>query len=162
VLGESRRARVWRLSAQTANTAEHLEVYCEILGIKVGRSWPVDPRLEPDEIGFVDLPGVNWRDGRAVRTLAAQLERLGRPRVHLVVNGAYENSLLLRQAQALAPLGVEDLLVTHLDEEARWGRIWNLVLGTNCGIRFLSAGQNVPGDFLAGSPEALLGRQFPV
>jgi flagellar biosynthesis GTPase FlhF len=53
------------------------------------------------------------------------------------------------------------LIITHLDEESRWGKLWNLVLGTNYPIRWLSTGQNIPGDFCAATAETLLARQFP-
>jgi flagellar biosynthesis GTPase FlhF len=56
---------------------------------------------------------------------------------------------------------VADVIVTHLDEESRWGKVWNLALGTNCPVRFLSSGQNIPGDFILSSPEKIFLRQFP-
>src|ERR1700722_14840773 len=39
VLMEGRTARVWRLDGATANTAESLSVYCEILGVPSERAW---------------------------------------------------------------------------------------------------------------------------
>jgi flagellar biosynthesis GTPase FlhF len=45
-------------------------------------------------------------------------------------------------------------------EQTRWGKLWNLVLGTNFSIRFLSAGQNVPGEWTPATPEQILARQF--
>jgi flagellar biosynthesis GTPase FlhF len=78
------------------------------------------------------------------------------PQIHLVLNAAYEASGLLAQTAAFARWPVADLICTHLDEEARWGKLWNLVLGTKFALGFLSAGQNVPGDFQAASLERLL------
>jgi flagellar biosynthesis GTPase FlhF len=69
--------------------------------------------------------------------------------------------LLLKQVEAFSCLPLADLIFTHLDEEARTGKLWNLVLETNVAIGFLSAGQNVPGDFRAASAELLLPRQWP-
>lgn len=163
VLQEGRPARVWRLDGSIANTAESLGVYCDVLGVPLERSWPAngDADDEPETVRFVDLPGVDWRNPAAIRGLAGDLRRFPRAQVHLVLNGAYETSLLLRQVRAFAGLPVNDLIVTHLDEEARWGRVWNLVLGTNYSVRFLSAGQNVPGEFFAATAEAILQRQFP-
>ena len=63
-------------------------------------------------------------------------------------------------ARAFGALAVEDLILTHLDEEKRWGKVWNMALGTNFPLRFLSAGQNIPGDFHQASPELLFSRQF--
>jgi flagellar biosynthesis GTPase FlhF len=63
--------------------------------------------------------------------------------------------------RAFSKLPITDLIVTHLDEETRWGKVWNLALGTNFPVHFLSSGQNIPGDFIAASAEQLFSRQFP-
>jgi flagellar biosynthesis protein FlhF len=160
VLVEGRVARVWRLDGATANMAESLSVYCDILGVPGERTWTGAAAVAED-VGFIDLPGVDWRNPLALKELAGQLRQFGSPRVHLVLNGAYDISVLLAQVRAFSTLPVEDLVITHLDEEPRWGKIWNLVLGANYPIRHFGTGQNIPGDFCEASPEAVLLRQFP-
>ncbi len=145
-------ARVWRLDGRTANMAEALNLYGEVLGVPVERSWPKAP-APAEELQFVDLPGVNWRDSGAVRELGERVSAAGPAQLHLVLNAAYETRLLLAQAEAFAELPVTDLLFTHLDEEPRWGKLWNFVFGTNCALGHLSAGQSVPGEFLRATPE---------
>jgi len=157
---EGRSAHVWRLDASTANTAESLSVYCEILGVPTDRTWGGAEAVDAD-LRFVDLPGVDWRNSNAIHELKRLIEGLGQCRVHLVLNAAYEVPLLLAQARAFSALPVDDMILTHLDEEPRWGKIWNVVLGTNYPVRFLSSAQNVPGDFLPATPERILTRQFP-
>lgn len=159
-LVEGRSAHVWRLDAATANTAEALSVYCEILGVPAERTWSGADGLSED-LNFIDLPGVDWRSSGALHDVKQMLENFGACRVHLVLNAAYEVPLLLAQARAFSVLPIDDLILTHLDEEPRWGKIWNVVLGTNYPVRFLSAAQNVPGEFLAATPERILTRQFP-
>jgi flagellar biosynthesis GTPase FlhF len=153
-------ARVWRLDGRTANAAESLSVHGEILGVPVERSWMGGGSDE--QIGFIDLPGVAWSNGAALHELAEQVKQFSAAHVHLVLNAAYESAQLLAQARAFAILPVADLIVTHLDEETRWGKLWNLVLGTDYPIRYLAAGQNIPGDFTEASAEHLLARHFPV
>jgi len=157
---EGRSAHVWRLDASTANTAEALSVYCEILGVPTDRTWAGAEAVDAD-LRFVDLPGVDWRNSNAIHEVKRLIEGLGPCRVHLVLNAAYEVPLLLAQARAFSALPVHDMILTHLDEEPRWGKIWNVVLGTNYPVRFLSSAQNVPGDFLPATPERILTRQFP-
>jgi flagellar biosynthesis protein FlhF len=159
-LVEGRSAQVWRLDAATANTAEALSVYCEILGVPAERTWGGVEGLGAD-LNFIDLPGVDWRSSGALQEVKRTIEAFGPCRVHLVLNAAYEVPLLLAQARAFSVLPIDDLILTHLDEEPRWGKIWNIVLGTNYPVRFLSAAQNVPGEFLAATPERILARQFP-
>lgn len=160
-LVEKRLARVWRLDGATANMAESLSVYCEILGVRLDRTWQTGDGLTTEDIGFIDLPGVDWRNPIAVKELGGKIKQLGQPQVHLVLNGAYDVSVLLEQTRAFSALPVEDITVTHLDEETRWGKLWNLALGTNYAIRHLSTGQNIPGDFSEASAEAVFARQFP-
>jgi flagellar biosynthesis protein FlhF len=160
-LVDGRMARVWRLDGATANMAESLSVYCEILGVPVERCWLPEAAMLREDMGFIDLPGVDWRKPEAVRELAEKIEQVGSPHVHLVLNGAYDTSILLAQQRAFSGLPVEDLIITHLDEESRWGKVWNLALGTNCSIRHFSTGQNIPGDFCEASAEMLFARQFP-
>jgi flagellar biosynthesis protein FlhF len=161
VLMRGRLARVWRLDGAAANMAESLSVYCEILGVPSERMWTGNRAPMGEDIGFIDLPGIDWRKGLAVKELAGQIKQLSSPRVHLVLNGAYEISVLLAQVRAFSELPIDSLIITHLDEESRWGKIWNLVLGTNYSIRGLSTGQNIPGDFCEASPEMIFSRQFP-
>jgi flagellar biosynthesis protein FlhF len=170
---EERAARVWRLDGSTANTADFLAIHCEMLGVQLERFWApavssqqsvVSSTRSPTDCGllttdyelwFVDLPGVEIADETALTALRNQLATLPSPRVHLVLNAAYETSALLAQWRAFESCGPEDLIFTHLDEEARRVKLWNFVFGTNCSLRFLGAGQKIPGEFRGASPELL-------
>jgi flagellar biosynthesis protein FlhF len=158
---EDRLARVWRLDGATANTAEFLSVHSEALNVAVERCWTAEGRNLTEDIGFIDLPGVDWRNALAIREMSGQLMRLGSPHMHLVLNGAYDIKVLLEQARAFSVLPLEDLIVTHLDEEVHWGKLWNLALGTGLPIRYLSAGQNIPGGFWEATADRILANQFP-
>jgi flagellar biosynthesis protein FlhF len=153
VLLENQTAQVLRLDGGTANTAQVLNIYCEILGVPVARD--LSGGRNNAAVLFVDLPGLNPNDGEAMKHLAGQLATLPSPQVHLVLNSAYEMSVLLAQMRAFSSLPITDLILTHLDEERRWGKLLNLVLGTNYILRFLSAGQNIPGDFFPATADRL-------
>jgi flagellar biosynthesis protein FlhF len=156
VLTQDRTARVWRLDAGTANASEFLSLHCEMLGVPVDRSW-----AEPDnraDLLFVDLPGADPRDAVALTALGNQLASLPSPRVHLVLNAAYETAALLAQWSGFEALRPEDVILTHLDEEQRRVKLWNLVFGTNCTVSYLSGGQKIPGEFRMAAPEHF----FPV
>jgi flagellar biosynthesis protein FlhF len=160
VLVENRAAQVWRLDGRVANTAESLSVYCEILDVPVERSWPGEPVQPGPALGFVDLPGVKWRSGPEMAELREQLQAFPEAQIHLVLNAAYEAPLLMDQLHTFAALPLTDLIVAHLDEETRWSKLWNLILGTNFSVRFFSAGQNIPGEFQEATADSLLARQF--
>lgn len=160
VLLEGRTARAWRLDGGRANTAEMLAIHCDILGVPLERRW--NPAPGEEALHLIDLPGVAAGNPSEMNDLAARLKQLPSPQVHLTLNAAYETRHLLAQARAFASLPVTDLVLTHLDEETRWGKLWNLVLGTNYTLRFLGAGQNIPGEFHEAAPEKILSRQFPL
>jgi flagellar biosynthesis GTPase FlhF len=159
VLVEGRTARVWRLDSQLANTAESVSVFCDILRVPIDRALNPSPLRE--DVLFVDLPGVNTNDPSAIGSLKGLLATLPDKEVYLVLNAAYETPVLFAQARAFSSLSIQGLVFTHLDEEARWGKIWNFVFGTNYTVRFLCAGQNVPGDFFEATPARLASRILP-
>jgi flagellar biosynthesis GTPase FlhF len=51
------------------------------------------------------------------------------------------------------------VIFTHLDEERRRVKLWNFVLGTNCSISFLGAGQKIPGEFYRADSALLFPRE---
>jgi flagellar biosynthesis GTPase FlhF len=169
VLNENRTAKVWRLDGTNANTAEFLNIYAEMLGLTIERFWSPqvrspafgrpgdaqtnDPGETNGDLLLIDLPGIQPSDTEALHALKDQLAALPNPRLHLVLNAAYETSILSQQFGAFAQFEPEDLSFCHLDEEQRQGKLLDFILGTNCSLRFLSTGQKIPGDFfLAGNP----------
>ena len=153
VLTEKRSACVWRLDSNIANTAEFLTIHCEMLGTPVERVWS-PPRTHTD-LQWIDLPGMETDDAQALAGLRTLVASLPSPQVHLVLNAAYETDVLLAQCRAFAALEPVDLILTHWDEETRRVKLWNIVFGTNCTIRFLSAGQKIPGEFRNAAPDLL-------
>jgi flagellar biosynthesis protein FlhF len=153
LLVKEQRVRAWRLDGESANSAELLTLHCELTGVPMERFW-----TEPDEsvdLQFVDLPGVEMDNPNAMSALRDQLSALPQPHVHLVLNAAYESSILFEQFRAFESFAPEDIIFTHLDEESRRVKLWNFVLGTKCPISFLSAGQKIPGEFWRAEPALL-------
>lgn len=145
--------RVWRLDGESANDAGLLSLHCELAGVPVERFWE-QPQEEAD-LQLIDLPGVDPQNEAAMSVLSEQLSLLPHPHIHLVLNAAYENSILFEHFRAFEHFGLEDIIFTHLDEEHRRVKLWNFVLGTKCPISFLSAGQKIPGEFRRAEPSLL-------
>jgi len=145
VLRGEHRARVWRLDGEIANTAEFLSLHCEMVGVPVERFW--DGAAGPEDLWFVDVPGVECHSAAGLQALREVLSSLPAPHIHLVLSAAYETVLLFEQFNWFAPLMPEDLIFTHLDEEHRRVKLWNFVLGTNCSLGWLGGGQKIPGEF---------------
>jgi flagellar biosynthesis protein FlhF len=146
VLRSGQRARISRLDGETVNTAEFLSLHCEMLGMPCERYWSEPSGAE--DLLFVDVPGVDAHCAKSLAVLRDVLFSLPQPHVHLVLNAAYDTSLLFEQFNAFAPLLPEDVIFTHLDEEQRRVKLWNFVLGTNCSLGWLAGGQKIPGEFV--------------
>lgn len=159
ILSENRGAAILQLDAHTPNLSPQPRYYAEILGARFSRLPLEFAAIEADTL-FVDLPGIEPGDATALETAGNLIATLPSPAVHLVLNAGYDAALLLDQARRLAALTPSDIIVTRLDEEQRWGKVWNLIFGTNFSIRSLSAGQNVPGGLIPATAETVLVRQF--
>jgi flagellar biosynthesis protein FlhF len=153
VLIDERRIRVWKLDGESANSSELLALHCELMGVPMERFWSKSDNSM--DLQFVDLPGVEMRDQGAISTLRNQISLLPEPHVHLVLNAAYESPILFEQFHAFESFEPEDIIFTHLDEEARRVKLWNFVLGTKCPISYLGSGQKIPGEFRRAEPALL-------
>ncbi len=155
VLLRNKSVRAWRLDGSMANTAEFLNVHGEVLRVPVERFWDDTEEIPGDTMRFVDLPGVSAGDREARRALVEQVKALPLTETYLVLNASYDLGLLLNHARFFSVLPLSGLILTHLDEETRWSKCWNLVLATQLPILYLSGGQNIPGDFHPAMPEVL-------
>lgn len=160
-LVEGQPATVYQLDSHVANPSPQTSVYAEIVGAQLERTLPLQFERREESV-FIDLPGIPLHNQAALDRAREIISEFGVPDIHLVLNAAYETQHLLDQVRFFASLGISDLILTHLDEEQRWGKLWNLVLGTNYSLRSFCDGQNIPGDIHPASPDLLLSRQFRV
>jgi len=154
-LDEPESGFVAALDGTTVNSCPLLQYQCEALGIGFERSAP-DAERVGEALLYYDTPGVDWLDRAAMDHWRDRLEELGRPSVHLVLNAAYDVATLTRQVRAFAPLGPTDVSFTHLDEVANPSKLWNVILGTGCLVRWLAGGQKIPGSLEEAEAIALL------
>ena len=119
----------------------------------VERTWDQEAKISEDTLRFIDLPGVSANDREARRVLVDQVNDFAQSEIYLVLNASYDLGLLLSHARFFSVLPLSGLVLTHLDEETRWSKCWNLVLATQLPILYLSGGQNIPGDFQPALPD---------
>lgn len=157
VLSDRQLASVIAVDLPHSNPAERLGIFCDLLGVKVHRGVR-DQVILHDQL-FVDVPG--FTRGRDFQAHLGKLhQEFPNAAFHLVLNGAYEAGLLLSYAALYSSFPLTDIILTHMDEETRWGKIINLVLGTNFNVSHLQVGQNIPGDLHIAAPDLLLTRIF--
>jgi hypothetical protein len=132
VLVQGRPARVWRLDSQVANTEEAFSVMAKILRVPIERFEPRE-QPNPEELVFVDLPGLNANDATALKELGRQIGTLPEAEVHLVLNAAYEGHLLLDLGRAFSGLPVTD----SPRRGAPWGQTLEFGIRHKLQCRFL-------------------------
>ena len=142
VLKERRRVEVMRLGAH-GDKGDELGLVCDALKVAV--------RGARDELrtrtGFIDVPGVDWRDEAAVKGLRDEVNRtlgIGKYEVYVVLNAAYEREVLRNQLRAFSVFDVKDLIFTHGDEVTgeRWREI---AKESGYSVAYVSGGWEVPG-----------------
>jgi len=157
-------ARAFQINNERAHVnSELLSVHCEILGISLESVMPdISAPQSANEHWFVDLPGTDFYNKQSMNNLRQVISEFQNPQVHLVLNLAYETPIFLGQLMSCikAKLPISSLIITHLDDEMRWGKIWNLVFASGIPISNFSTGQNIPGDFLKADVDLVLRQQF--
>jgi flagellar biosynthesis protein FlhF len=136
---------VWKVEFDRPNPTAALDVFSEALGVP---AMHYAPDLQPDPTGFllVDMPALSRRGGdanRPIKTFLDQERIAGRV---LVLNAAYDMEALQAACAAGLEVGATHLVLTHLDEVTRWGRLWDFLLQGKLTPLFLSTGPGLAGD----------------
>ncbi|MGB8170718.1 MAG: hypothetical protein WCF18_24655, partial [Chthoniobacteraceae bacterium] len=152
---------VLKLDLDRANPTDGLSVFCEAMGVPCARGVIDVPELGDDTMLYVDLPGLALDDGEQIERLAEELTPLAPTSHVLVVNAAYDASVIKHLCQAGEQIGCTHLVLTHCDELIHWGKLWDILLGSELTPLFLGTGQNVAGDLEENVIPAIIARTFP-
>ncbi len=145
VIRNRRTCRVWRLDGAVVNGAESLSLHAELIGVPVESAW--NPAVPAHEVEYLDLPGWNAADRELNDRMANLLDRFDPDCVGLVLNAAYEPTVLQIQAQDFGPCHPSCLVLTHLDEYPDPAKVWDLTLQNQLPLVATSTGPCVPGGF---------------
>ena len=158
----NRRARVLKLDLDRPNPNDGLAAFCEAMNVPLVRdSSEALGGEDGDETLYIDFPGVSADSRADIDDISYALDRhlvVGRV---LVVNAAYDAQLIKRAYAFGEELYATHVVFTHLDELIHWGKLWEFVLGQRLQPLFLSAGQNLAGDFSEQVFDSILDRTFP-
>jgi flagellar biosynthesis protein FlhF len=155
-----RRAAVLKVDLDKANPSDGLAVFCEALGVPLSRAVEDLPTLLPNEKIYLDFPGIGFDDADEIEDYSAALDSLAVTSRILVINAAYEASVIKQIYSAGERLGATHVVFTHLDELTYWGKLWEFLLNYGLTALFLSSGQNIAGDFVEQVFPSVLARTF--
>ena len=149
-----------KLDLDRANPGDALSVFCEALGAAYIRTPADAPSPGRMKSLYIDLPGFSlWDDDSATDVETALSPLFTTSRV-IVINAAYENSVIRRCFEVGARLKCTHLVFSHLDEVPNWGKLWEFLFRSGLTPLFLSTGQNIAGDCEESVFERVLEKTF--
>ncbi len=149
-----------KLDLDRANPGDALSVFCEALGANYIRTPGEAPTPGRGRTLYVDLPGFGlWAEDELgdIRNALGPLFTTSRA---IVINAAYDPSLIRRCFEVGARLDCTHVVFTHLDELQHWGKMWDFLLRSGLTPLFLSTGQNIAGDCEENVFDTVLSRTF--
>ena len=158
-----RGARVALVTCDTYRVAAvaQLKTYAEILGM------PITVVEQPSQMGealaglqdmdvvIIDTPGRSQRDEGRLDELKQFLSIAQPHQTHLVLSGTAGQQVLIREAEAFLPLGVDRIVLTKLDEAVSFGMLVDVLHRIGRELSFMTTGQEVPADIEPASGDRL-------
>jgi flagellar biosynthesis protein FlhF len=162
--GLAARRPVLLLSIDTHRVAaaDQLRSYAAILGVgfqlleTVSSLGQTIEENRGKELIFIDTPGLAYGELEDSESLAHFLATRGDIDTHLVLPASMKAADLSRMVDAFEILRPQHLLFTKLDETRAYGPIFSEAARSGKPLSFFAAGQRIPEDLEAASPERVL------
>jgi len=146
VFRRARTGHVVTVEFDRPNPTSNLPLFGEALGVPVVHYPAYTQPATPSGFVYFDMPGISLKDPAANAAVAEFLTREDIKQRVLVLNAAYDHAVLRAAYAAGRSLGATHLVLTHLDEVAQWGRLWDYVLDGALEPLFLATGPSLTGD----------------
>ncbi len=151
-LREDRSVALITIETYRIAAVDQLKTYAQIIDV------PLSVVLTPDELAaavdehrdadliLIDTAGRSQCDTIRLNELKRYLGAVRTDEVHLVLSSTSTRNHLLRTVQAFAPLGVNRVILTKLDEAVGLGVVLDVMHQVGQRLSYLTTGQNVPDD----------------
>ena len=96
-----------------------------------------------------------WSDANHV------LDDLGVATRILVVNGAYDRTIISKYIRSAQKVNATHIAITHFDEMTNSTKLWPIILNSTLTPICICNGQNVTGDFSTSVLNQLIAKTFP-
>ncbi|MCH2152024.1 MAG: flagellar biosynthesis protein FlhF [Phycisphaerales bacterium] len=158
-----RGARVALVTCDTYRVAAvaQLKTYAEILGMPItvveqpSQMGEALAALQDMDVVIIDTPGRSQRDEGRLDELKQFLSIAQPHQTHLVLSGTAGEKVLIREAEAFLPLGVDRIVLTKLDEAVSFGMLVDVLHRIGRELSFMTTGQEVPADIEPASGDRL-------
>jgi flagellar biosynthesis protein FlhF len=160
-LKENKRVGLITMDTYRIAAVDQLRTYAEIIEV------PLRTVLTPEEMRqtveamegmdaiLIDTVGRSQNDPMRLGQLRAFLEAAGPDEVHLVVSSTINRRCVTQVVKRFAPLGVNRLILTKLDEAEVFGTALNASYHAGVPLSWVSTGQEVPDDLAPADPQDL-------
>ena len=143
------------------NPDDALRIFCEVVGVTLYREPANIPSVAEENPLYLDFPGISLNHREDWIQTRETLDLLEVDTRVLVLNGAYDRTVI-DQAISLSRLfGATHLALTHFDELSNSTKLWPTVLRSGLTPLCICHGQNVTGDFSINVLNQLIARTFP-
>jgi len=149
---------------------EQLRTYAQIINVPLeavtspAQMRPALDRLSGCQVVLIDTAGRSQHDTLRINELKCFLDQAKPHEVHLVIAGTSSQRVVDEVLERFAPLGIDRVIFTKLDEAVGFGVILNSLHKAGGRLSYLTTGQDVPDDIEVGQASRvarlILGQQL--
>ena len=154
VFMNKRTPHVLKVENGIPNPDDALRIFCEVVGVTLFREAGNLPEIGESSPLYLDFPGLS------LSHVDDWVHLDVRTRV-LVLNGAYDRQVLLKNISSGKHLGATHVAFTHFDELSNSTKLWPIILHSGLSPMCICNGQNVTGDFTTSVLNQMIARTFP-
>jgi len=166
VTKENAKVAIFSCDTKRLAATEQLRLYAKILNVPfVALSSPqeiADRALEHRDavLILVDTPGRNTKSEADLGDFDALRSKQIPVDMHLVLSATEKSTQLDRAVRCFAPLGLQSLIFSRLDESWTFGDVFNLGTKWSVPLSFFSLGPQIPEDLERATRERVIERIF--
>ncbi|WP_349410515.1 flagellar biosynthesis protein FlhF [Pseudalkalibacillus sp. SCS-8] len=141
---------------------EQLKTYAEILNVPLEVAYNQDDfknakdKFKDYDVILVDSAGRNFKKTRYIDDLEQMYQFDEDMENYLVFSLTSKYTDMIQIADHFKKIPIEKLVFTKKDETDSYGEILNLIYKMECGVAYVTFGQNVPDDLTEVSPEKIV------
>lgn len=160
-LGQGRRVGLVTTDTFRIAAVDQLRTYADIVGIPLevaegaGGVRIACQRFADRDVILIDTAGRSHADRERVQELGGLLQAARPDETHLVLSSTGDAATLIAQAQAFAPVGVDRVVLSKLDEAVGFGVLLAALGRIGQPMRWITTGQQVPEDIESARSERL-------
>jgi len=161
VFMNKRTPHVLKVENGIPNPDDALRIFCEVIGVTLFREPGNLPPVSDSSPLYLDFPGLSLSH---MDDWVETKETLDHLEVHtrvLVLNGAYDRQVLLKNISSGKHLGATHIAFTHFDELSNSTKLWPVILHSGLSPLCICNGQNVTGDFTTSVLNQMIAKTFP-